>query len=78
VHEDDEGALAVDGDGEGDAVGWDFRHGGEHLQARKRFFFEKKKQKTFSLKGFQLYPGALAGAIRKSFLVLFFKKELLA
>jgi len=41
---------------------------------RKSFFFEKKKQKTFSL-----WVGAQAGSMRaatsKSFLVLFFKKE---
>jgi hypothetical protein len=52
-------------------------------KARKRFFFEKKKQKTFTPCG-----AAPAGMFRpaaftntrvkvKSFLVLFFKKELL-
>jgi hypothetical protein len=34
-------------------------------EGRKQFFFEKKNQKTFTLKN-------------KSFLVLFFKKELLS
>jgi hypothetical protein len=39
-------------------------------KARKHFFFEKKKQKTFGfLNAYQ---------INKSFLVLFFKKELLS
>jgi hypothetical protein len=42
--------------------------------AGKQFFFEKKNQKTFA-------PGVRGGAPRtetdKSFLVLFFKKELL-
>jgi hypothetical protein len=37
---------------------------------RKRFFFEKKKQKTFDLNRLAL--------TRKSFLVLFFKNGLLA
>jgi hypothetical protein len=36
----------------------------------KFFFFEKKKQKTFA--------GAVADQMEKSFLVLFFKKGLLA
>ena len=36
----------------------------------KRFFFEKKNQKTFF--------GAVADSMDKSFLVLFFKKGLLA
>jgi hypothetical protein len=40
---------------------------------RKRFFFEKKKQKTF---GYWLRPLRVGSAwICKSFLVLFFKKE---
>jgi hypothetical protein len=41
-------------------------------EERKDFFFEKKKQKTFA-------PGVRAGVappMSKSFLVLFFKKEL--
>jgi hypothetical protein len=47
---------------------------------RKRFFFEKKKQKTFTHCG-QLtvqIGQVLAALIDKSFLVLFFKKEVLA
>jgi len=41
-------------------------------EGRKHFFFEKKKQKTF------MFFGTLCGTVRlgrKSFLVLFFKKE---
>jgi hypothetical protein len=46
----------------------------KHEKGRKHFFFEKKKQKTF-------IPEARHAAVvrterRKSFLVLFFKKEL--
>jgi hypothetical protein len=40
------------------------------VRGRKVFFFEKKKQKTF--------VRAVANLMEKSFLVLFFKKELLA
>jgi hypothetical protein len=39
---------------------------------RKRFFFEKKNQKTF---GLRLALPARYPQIRKSFLLLFFKKE---
>jgi hypothetical protein len=42
---------------------------------REVFFFEKKKQKTFGLLS-RTYPAAYAKG--KSFLVLFFKKELLS
>jgi len=38
----------------------------------KAFFFEKKKQKTFTQKGLGSYN---CEALNKSFLVLFFKKE---
>jgi hypothetical protein len=41
---------------------------------RKRFFFEKKNQKTFYLR--RMLPARYA-QIRKSFLLLFFKKEAL-
>jgi hypothetical protein len=47
---------------------------------RKQFFFEKKNQKTFvcfSRRNDQQH-GAGAAETSKSFLVLFFKKELLA
>jgi hypothetical protein len=40
------------------------------MRQGKAFFFAKKKQKTF--------VGAVADSMDKSFLVLFFKKELLA
>jgi hypothetical protein len=43
----------------------------------KAFFFEKKKQKTFLLAVADLI-GECGGSRRKSFLVLFFKKGLLA
>jgi hypothetical protein len=42
---------------------------------RKVFFFEKKKQKTF---GFGMAPPLSLRLGDKSFLVLFFKKELLS
>jgi hypothetical protein len=42
-------------------------------EVRKYFFFEKKKQKTFA----RLSRAGRLGPISKSFLVLFFKKELL-
>jgi hypothetical protein len=43
-------------------------------QGRKPFFFAKKKQKTFDCFGFG--PSEISSApTRKSFLVLFFKKE---
>jgi hypothetical protein len=49
---------------------------GDFLEGRKRFFFEKKKQKTFAnwAPGFETSTVQISG----SFLVLFFKKELLA
>jgi hypothetical protein len=40
---------------------------------RKPFFSEEKKQKTFSTKGYA--PPHQSDRNRKSFLVLFFKKE---
>jgi hypothetical protein len=40
------------------------------MKESKAFFFEKKKQKTF--------VSAVADLMGKSFLVLFFKKELLS
>jgi len=43
---------------------------------RKDFFFEKKKQKTFACLA-SAFPERL-GLMSKSFLVLFFKKELLS
>jgi hypothetical protein len=44
---------------------------------RKHFFFEKKKQKTFtSVAGQVPYQRTVAGS--KSLLVLFFRKELLS
>jgi hypothetical protein len=45
------------------------------MSERKRFFFEKKKQKTFinlDRAGFAAW-----GPIRKNFLLLFYKKEAL-
>jgi len=45
------------------------------MENKKAFFFEKKKQKTFVLLS-RTYPPARAPR-SKSFLVLFFKKELL-
>jgi hypothetical protein len=44
-------------------------------EGRKRFFFEKKKQKTFPL-GAQSFAGG-THQTGKSFLLLFFKKEAL-
>jgi hypothetical protein len=47
------------------------------VKGSKQFFFEKKNQKTFTrLDTRQPYPARQP--IIKSFLVLFFKKELLA
>jgi hypothetical protein len=45
-------------------------------KARRLFFFEKKNQKTFVTSA----PGCRGahGPIKKSFLLLFFKKEVLA
>jgi hypothetical protein len=45
-------------------------------KARKQFFFEKKNQKTFAL-GMRPERVRRANQQSKSFLVLFFKKELL-
>jgi hypothetical protein len=45
-------------------------------QARKRFFFEKKNQKTFDK--LDRTCGKAWGPICKSFLLLFFKKEALS
>ena len=67
-----EGGAELDGD----HAGADPGPGGEGRQG-KDFFFEKKKQKTFS-PGRQRTPGLAARAGSKSFLVLFFKKEHLA
>jgi len=54
------------------------------FEVRKVFFFEKKKQKTFVFVGRIFYPPTADGrkgadssaTANKSFLVLFFKKEL--
>jgi hypothetical protein len=50
--------------------------GRTHGKARKYFFFEKKKQKTFVFSVYVAEPAA-GTSWNKSFLVLFFKKELL-
>ena len=50
-------------------------------KGRKQFFFEKKNQKTFAFlleSTCARHSTPMAPAISKSFLVLFFKKELLA
>jgi len=47
------------------------------MEERKYFFFEKKKQKTFTYWLTRLFRPARTGE-SKSFLVLFFKKELLS
>jgi len=53
----------------------DTRNEGRQVQ-RKQFFFEKKNQKTFAL--WLTRQARVAGTKEnKSFLVLFFKKELL-
>jgi hypothetical protein len=44
----------------------------------KRFFFEKKKQKTFINRGRWPLHGQSPGIQARSFLLLFFKKEALA
>jgi len=44
------------------------------LEEGKRFFFEKKNQKTFTNLA-SLYPERPKPKIAKSFLLLFFKKE---
>jgi hypothetical protein len=49
-------------------------------KVRKQFFFEKKNQKTFTSLATpdgRTLGGSRAGCADKSFLVLFFKKELL-
>jgi len=46
-----------------------------NLRERQVFFFEKKKQKTFGLKS---RVGVQGASGNKSFLLLFFKKEVLA
>jgi hypothetical protein len=51
-----------------------YRRAGEREQ-KKKFFFEKKNQKTFGFYGARLDQRATA---LKSFLLLFFKKEALA
>jgi len=53
---------------------------GRKSEARKQFFFEKKKQKTFALcrAGRFTLLHALPPETDKSFLVLFFKKERLS
>jgi hypothetical protein len=48
-----------------------------HKEKRKQFFFEKKNQKTFARSGTrQSYPTRTP--TNKSFLFLFFKKEILS
>jgi hypothetical protein len=49
---------------------------GSHEEGRKQFFFEKKNQKTFDPLGSALATPRLQS--RKSFLLLFFKKEVLS
>jgi hypothetical protein len=51
-----------------------FGGGGEEMKKRKKFFFENKNQKTFD--SFGAYCGKDAPG-SKSFLLLFFKKEVL-
>jgi hypothetical protein len=51
-----------------------FGGGGEEMKKRKKFFFENKNQKTFD--SFGPYCGKDAPG-SKSFLLLFFKKEVL-
>jgi hypothetical protein len=46
------------------------------MEVRKRFFFEKKKQKTFGPAGVGTHAGA--PPVNRSFLLLFFKKEALS
>jgi hypothetical protein len=46
------------------------------LRGKEAFFFEKKNQKTFAI--FRCAVGRGARLKDKSFLVLFFKKELLS
>jgi hypothetical protein len=52
---------------------------GRSDEGRKFFFFEKKKQNTFAHGGRYCIGcvGAHGGTMSKSFLVLFFNKELL-
>jgi hypothetical protein len=45
---------------------------------RKQFFFEKKNQKKLLLPALRTDPACRASQQSKSFLVLFFKKELLS
>jgi hypothetical protein len=45
------------------------------MGGRKRFFFEKKKQKTFDLNSLSRMRGRRDSASRKSLLVLFFREE---
>jgi hypothetical protein len=47
------------------------------LKGRKRFFFEKKKQKTFIHWSLSPRPVAACEAPGKRFFLLFFKKEAL-
>jgi len=47
------------------------------MKGRKKFFFEKKNQKTFATFTRDVSPSP-GQQEQKSFLVLFFKKELLA
>jgi hypothetical protein len=48
------------------------------VAARKQFFFEKKNQKTFIRLSVRTKGSMVMSQTDKSFLVLFFKKELLA
>jgi hypothetical protein len=57
------------------------RHFGVRRKGRKPFFFEKKNQKTFAFRGSVLFQVARSCGTWekiKSFLLLFFKKEVLA
>jgi hypothetical protein len=63
------------------AQAWEFGfypggRGGLHGEGRKHCFFEKKKQKTFACLA-STFPERLGPGF-KSFLVLFFRKELLS
>jgi hypothetical protein len=54
-----------------------YRNAGGLGKEREHFFFEKKKQKLCFYKGLRMLQSHAGESIRKSFLVLFFEKELL-
>jgi hypothetical protein len=54
---------------------WGLVGGKPNRGRRKRFFFEKKKQKTFDSSRLAAPMRTLGTASRKSLLVLFFRKE---